>query len=153
MHSLANDELEGNTLTVYSYIVHADKPVGTRDVTRGADLSSTSVAHRQLQKLEDLGLIEKNSYGDYILKEKASINGHVWVGKNLVPRLMFYSFFFLGAFAAEVSIILLSLVIKGLVIQVSFYFLVGMTGVAMVLFLIEGIVLYRKISPRHTEVR
>ena len=144
---MANEELEGNTLTVYSYIVHADKPVGTRDVTRGADLSSTSVAYRQLQKLEDLGLIEKNSYGDYILKEKASINGHVWVGKNLVPRLMFYSFFFMGAFASEVSIILLSLVIKDLVIQVSFFFLTGITAVAMVLFFIEGIGLYRKLNP------
>jgi hypothetical protein len=147
--SLANEELEGNTLTVYSYIVHVDKPVGTRDVTRGADLSSTSVAHRQLQKLEELGLIEKNSYGNYILKEKASINGHVWVGKNLVPRLMFYSFFFMGAFAAEVSIILLSLVIKDLVVQVSFYFLTGMTLVAMTLFFVEGLLLYRKIKPKN----
>jgi hypothetical protein len=149
VNALTNEELEGNTLNVYAYIVHISKPVGTRDVTRGAQLSSTSVAHRHLQKLEDMGLIEKNSYGDYILKEKASINGHVWVGKNLVPRLMFYSFFFMGAFAAEVSIILLSLVIKDLVIQVSFIFLTGITWVAMILFLIEGLVLYRKISPKH----
>ena len=146
--SVANEELEGNTLSVYSYIVHIDKPVGTRDVTRGACLSSTSVAHRHLQKLEDLWLIEKNSYGDYILKEKASINGHVWVGKNLVPRLMLYSFFFMGAFAAEVSIILLSVLIKNLVIQSSFFFLSGMTAVAMVLFFVEGLLLYRKISPK-----
>ncbi len=145
---MANEELEGNSLSVYSYIVHTDKPVGTRDVTRGACLSSTSVAHRHLQKLEDLGLIEKNKFGDYILKEKANINGHVWVGKNLVPRLMFYSFFFMGAFAAEVSIILLSFLIKDFVIQVSFYFLTGMTGVAMLLFLVEGMLLHRKISPK-----
>jgi hypothetical protein len=32
-----------------------------------------------------MGLIEKNSYGDYVLREKANINGHVWVGKNLYP--------------------------------------------------------------------
>ena len=148
---MTNEELEGNTLNVYAYIVHAAKPVGTRDVTRGANLSSTSVAHRHLQKLEDLGLIKKNSYGDYILKEKASINGHVWVGRNLVPRLMFYSFFFLGAFAAEMSIILLSILIKGVVVQVSFLFLTGMTGVAMAIFLIEGLQLYRKLSPKRTE--
>ena len=145
---MANDELEGNTLAVYAYIVHIAKPVGTRDVTRGANLSSTSVAHRHLQKLEDMGLIEKNSYGDYILKEKTSINGHVWIGRNLVPRLMFYSFFFLGAFAAEIAIILFS-IIKDVVIQVSFLFLTGMTGIAMALFLIEGSQLYRKITPRH----
>jgi hypothetical protein len=145
---LANEELEGNTLNVYAYIVKVSKPVGTRDVTRGAELSSTSVAHRHLQKLEDMGLIEKNSYGDYILKEKANINGHVWVGKNLVPRLMFYSFFFLGAFGAEVSLILLGFVFNGLVIEVSFYFLTVMTAVAMVLFLFEGTSLYRKVQPK-----
>lgn len=146
---MANEELEGNTLNVYAYIVHTNKPVGTRDVTRGACLSSTSVAHRHLQKLEDFGLIEKNQYGDYILKEKANINGHVWVGKNLVPRLMFYSFFFIGAFASEVSIILLSFLIKDLVIQSSFFFLTGMTAVAMVLFFVEGTVLYRKTRPKN----
>ena len=147
---MANDELEGNTLNVYAYVVHAAKPVGTRDVTRGANLSSTSVAHRHLQKLEGLGLIEKNQYGDYILKEKTSINGHVWVGKNLVPRLMFYSFFFIGAFGAEIAIIVLSYLINGIVIEPSFLFLTGMTAVAMVLFLIEGILLYKKVSPNHT---
>jgi hypothetical protein len=150
VNALTNEELEGNTLNVYTYIIKATKPVGTRDVTRGAELSSTSVAHRHLQKLEDMGLIEKNSYGDYILKERANINGHVWVGKNLVPRLMFYSFFFLGAFAAEVSLILLGLVVKGLVVEVSFYFLTGMTAVAMLLFLLEGTALYRKVKPKRS---
>jgi hypothetical protein len=147
---VANDELEGNTLTVYAYIVHNAKPVGTREVTRGANLSSTSVAFRHLQKLEDMGLIEKNSYGDYVLKEKTNIKGHVWVGRNLIPRLMFYSFFFLGAFAAETAIILLSVLINGIAVQVSFYFLTGMTGVAMTLFLIEGVLLYRKLNPNRT---
>jgi DNA-binding IclR family transcriptional regulator len=91
---VVNNDLEGNTLSVYAYIVRAGRPVGTRDVTRGADLSSTSVAHHHLQKLEDMELIEKNSFGNYVLKAKASVDGHVWVGKNLVPRLMFYAFFF-----------------------------------------------------------
>jgi hypothetical protein len=145
---MAINELDGNTLSVYVYIVRADEPVGTRDVTRGAKLSSTSVAYRHLQKLENLGLIEKNNYGNYLLKQKVSINGYVWVGKNLVPRLMFYSFFFLGAFAAEVSIILLSLVIKSLVIEVSFLFLTVMTMATMTLFIFEGLAMYRKMSPK-----
>lgn len=145
---MANDELEGNTLTVYAYIVHADKPVGTREVTRGAELSSTSVAHRHLQKLEALGLIEKNAYGDYVLKQKASINGYVWVGRNLVPRLMFYSFFFMGAFSAEITIILLAYLVGTVVIEASFLFLTGMTAVAMILFLVEGTLLRRKINSK-----
>jgi hypothetical protein len=147
--TLANDELEGNTLNVYAYIVHAAKPVGTRDVTRGAGLSSTSVAHRHLQKLEDYGLIEKNDYGDYILKEKTSVKGHVWIGRNLVPRLMFYSFFFMGAFGAEIALIVLSYLVNGIVVETSFLFLTGMTAVAMLLFLMEGILLYRKITPNN----
>lgn len=147
---MAIEELEGNSLSVYAYIVRANKPVGTREVTRGAGLSSTSVAHRHLQKLENLGLIEKNRYGDYVLRQKANINGHVWVGKNLVPRLMFYSFFFMGAFAAEVSVILLSSLIWGLKVQISFFFLTGLTAVAMILFFAEGIVLYRKTHPKNT---
>ncbi len=150
---MANDELEGNTLTVYAYVVHVAKPVGIREVTRGANISSTSVTSRHLQKLEEMGLIEKNEYGDYILKEKTSINGHVWVGRNLVPRLMFYSFFFLGAFATEITIILLSALIRGFVVQISFYLLTGMTGVAMALFLVEGIFLYRKVNPKERQIR
>jgi len=145
------EELEGNTLSVYAFIVRSDRPVGTRDVTRGAELSSTSVAHRHLQKLEDLGLIEKDSYGNYVLKQKTSIKGHVWVGKNLVPRLMFYSFFFIGAFAAEVSIILLSFVIKSLVVESGFLFATVITLVAMLLFIIEGILSHRKLNPKSVD--
>ncbi|MDR0471316.1 MAG: hypothetical protein LBH79_06305 [Nitrososphaerota archaeon] len=145
---MANEELEGNTLNVYAYIVHADGPVGLRDVTRGAELSSTSVTHHHLQKLEASGLIEKNSYGQYTLKKKAPIEGHVWVGKNLVPQLLLYSFFFIGAFAAEVIILLLSLVITSLVIETTFWFLMVITLVAMFIFIKEGVALNRKLNPK-----
>lgn len=146
---MANDEIEGNTLSVYAYVAKEGRPVGTRDVTRGANLSSPSVAHRHLQKLEALGLLEKNEYGNYLLKEKTSVSGHVWVGRNLVPRLMFYSFFFMGAFGAEIAIILLSYLVGSVVIETSFLFLTGMTAVAMVLFFIEGISLRRKGKPKN----
>jgi len=146
---VADEELEGNTLIVYAYVAKEGKPVGTRDVTRGANLSSPSVAHRHLQKLEALGLLEKNEYGNYLLKEKASISGHVWVGRNLVPRLMFYSFFFMGAFSAEIAIILLSYLVGNVVIEAGFLFLTGMTAIAMLLFLAEGISLARKSKPKN----
>jgi hypothetical protein len=88
-------------------------------------------------------------YGDYILKEKTSVSGHVWVGRNLVPRLIFYSFFFMGAFSAEIAIILISYFVSGLVIETSFLFLTGMTAVAMILFLVEGVSLQRKNKPKN----
>ena len=146
---MADEELEGNTLTVYAYVAKEGRPVGTRDGTRGANLSSPSVAHRHLQKLEALGLLEKNEYGDYILKEKTSVSGHVWVGRNLVPRLMFYSFFFMGAFSAEIAIILLGYLAGSVVIETSFLFLTGMTAVAMILFFVEGISSRRKSEPKN----
>jgi hypothetical protein len=147
---LTDEELEGNTLNVYAYVVHKGKPVGTRDVTRGANLSSPSVAHRHLQKLEDLGLLERNPYGDYVLKEKTSVNGYVWVGRNLVPRLLFYSFFFMGAFASEVAILVFGFFMFGLVPDVSFVYLTVMTAVAMVLFLFEGTSLHRKVKTKNS---
>ena len=143
---MADKELAGNTLNVYAYVVKENRPVGTRDVMRGANLSSSSVAFRHLQKLELLGLLEKNEFGDYILKEKTGVSGHIWVGHNLVPRLMFYSFFFLGAFGAELAIIVLSYFVTEIFIETSFLFLTAMTTIAMLLFLAEGIILRKKLN-------
>ena len=143
-----HEELEGNTLSVYAYVAKEGRPVGTRDVTRGANLSSPSVAHRHLQKLEALGLLEKNEYGDYLLKEKTGVSGPVWGGRNLVPRLTFYSFFFMGAFGAEIAVIALGYLAGGLVVETSFLFLTGMTAVAMILFFVEATSLHRKINHR-----
>lgn len=144
-------ELEGNTLVVYAYVVGENRPVGTRDVMRGANLSSPSVAHRHLQKLETMGLLEKTQCSDYILKEKTSVNGYVWVGKTLVPRLMFYSFFFIGAFGAEIGIILLINLVAELVLETSFLFLTGITATAMILFFIEGTLLRKKLKLNEIE--
>jgi hypothetical protein len=141
--------LEGTALSVYTFIARADGPVGTREITRGTGLSSTSVTHYHLQKLENLDLIEKNSNGDYIPKKRAVIDGHIWVGKNLIPQLMLYSFFFIGAFTAEVSTILLSLIIKNLIVETSFWFLTIITLVAMLLFIKEGTKLQSKLKPKN----
>jgi hypothetical protein len=149
MVGATTEELEGNTLNVYAYVVHVGKPVGTRDVTRGAGLSSPSVAHRHLQKLEDLGLIERNTYGNYVLKEKTGVSGYVWVGRSLVPRLLFYSFFFMGAFAAEVTILVFSFLGFGLVPDASFVYLIIMTAIAMFIFLFEGTSLNRKFKNKN----
>lgn len=146
---MENEELEGKTLTVYTYVAKEGRPVGTRDVARGANLSSPSVAQRHLQKLEALGLLEKNEYGDYILKERAAIDGHLWIGKSIVPRLIVYSFFFIGALIAE-CIALTYTQFADLVIQTNFLYLtmILLTAAALAMFLVEGILLYRKQGKR-----
>jgi hypothetical protein len=140
------EEVEGTTLCVYAYVAQLGKPVGIREVMRGANLSSPSVAHRQLQKLESLGLLERNEFGNFVVKEKAGVSGHVWMGKNLVPRLLFYSFFFLGALAAEVLLIAVDIFVLGAAIETSFIYLTGMTAAATALFLAEGTLLLKKLK-------
>ena len=139
-----NSDLEGTTFNVYSYVLKETKPVGPRDVMRGANLSSPSVAYRHLQKLEDLGLIEKNEKGRYVIKEKAKISGYLWVGKTLVPRLLFYSLFFTGLLATEVVSIVIRYVAYGLPPDMLLMYLTLITAIALALFLIEGLSLRKK---------
>jgi len=141
------EEIEGNTLNVYAYVVKEGKPVGPRDVMRGANLSSPSVAYRQLQKLENFGLVERNQYGEYVAKERASISGHLWIGRNLVPRLVFYSFFFMGILGAEIAIIAIQVFFYGQSLDLEILYLIAITVTAMALFLGEGILLLKKTRP------
>ncbi len=43
MTNAESDELEGNTLNVYAFVVKEGKPVGPREVMRGANLSSPAL--------------------------------------------------------------------------------------------------------------
>ena len=144
------DELEGKTLNVYAFAVKEGKPVGPRDVMRGANLSSPSTAYRHLQKLEALGLMRKDAYGEYVVTEKASISGHLWIGRNLVPRLMFYSFFFLGIIGVEAAIITIQFFVQGRTPDLAIFYLIPITATAMALFMAEGIILLRKNKPENT---
>jgi hypothetical protein len=144
MAHLDCEELEGTTLCVYAYVVKEGKPVGPREVMRGANLSSPSTAYRQLQKLESLGLIEKNVYGAYVVREKASISGHLWIGRNLVPRLMCYSLFFMGVVGIELAIITVQFFIQRQIPKLELIYLAATNGVAMALFLGEGLLLRRR---------
>ena len=136
-----DEKLEGTTFTVYTYVVKQGRPVGTRDVMRGAKLSSPSVAYRHLQKLEAMGLLQKNEYGEYIVKEKATIRGYLWIGKRLIPRMMFYSFIFMGVLALELAVLAIHFSVEDYKFKVFFLLLTLVTVVAMILFFVEGIML------------
>ncbi|MCW4045788.1 MAG: hypothetical protein NWE94_09775 [Candidatus Bathyarchaeota archaeon] len=140
----SEDELNATTFQTYVYLVRAGKPVGPRDVMRGANLSSPSVAYRNLQKLIDLGLVVKDEYGNYVAKEKIGLKGHVWVGKTLIPRFTVFGFIFLGVLIAEIAILAPHLFF-GSPVEGSFWFLTIVTIVAALIFLVEG-VRFRKIK-------
>lgn len=132
---------------MYSFVVKKGKPVGPREVMRGVNLSSPSVAYWHLQKLENAGLLQKNETGEYIVKEKTSISGHIWIGGNLVPRLIFYSLFFLGIVLLEVAILMVQLFSDTLTVSLPLVYLLITNIIAFVLFLSEGLLLRKKIQP------
>lgn len=144
MTNAGNPELEGTTLRVYAYVIKQSKGVGPREVMRGANLSSPSVAYWHLQKLEALGLLQRNEYGEYVAKEKANISGHLWIGRNIVPRLMFYSLFFMGIVAIEFIIIGVQFFVHGQMPNIVLIYLLATNFIAMLLFLGEGLLLRRK---------
>jgi len=133
-----NDELNASTFQTYMYLVKVGKPVGPRDVMRGANLSSPSVAYRNLQKLMDLGLVVKDEYNNYVVKEKVNKKGYVWVGKTLMPSFVIIGFIFVGMLIAEIAILVPHLLL-GSPIEEAFWFWIATTIVAAVLFLIEAI--------------
>lgn len=149
MTHLDIEAIEGTTLSVYAYVVKEGKPVEPREVMRGANLSSPSTAYRQLQKLESLGLLQKNAYGAYVVREKASISGHLWIGRNLVPRLMCYSLFFMGVVGIELAIIATQFFFQGQIPKLELIYLAATNAVAMALFLGEGFLLWRKNRPEN----
>ena len=139
MPNQSGEGLEGNTLAVYSFVVKQGKPVGTRDAMRGAGLSSPSVAYRHLQKLESLGLLQRNEYGDYTVKEKTKVRGYFWVGKHLLPRMLVYAFFFVGILLVEVAVLAIHFGVEDEEFMIFFLYLTLITAVAMLLFLAEGV--------------
>ena len=133
-----NDEIEGITLTVYLQVIKKGKPVGPRDVMKTANLSSPSVAYRHLQKLEDLGYLQKNEYGEYTAKNKAHISGYVWIGKYLVPAMWRYSIVFLIIFAVELYVLAAHFPYETNEFKVFFLIILAITGVALAVFTVEG---------------
>ncbi len=146
-----NEDLEGITLKVYLHAVKKGKPVGPRDVMKGVNLSSPSVAYRHLQKLEDQGYLQKNNYGEYSVKRKAHIGGHVWLGHRLMPKMWLYSLLFLAILIVELFVLFIHFSIETLEFKVFFLLLTLITGLALAVFTVEGLLQSRRKNKIETE--
>jgi DNA-binding transcriptional ArsR family regulator len=135
-----SEELQGITLNVYLYVAKKGKPVGPRDVTKGVNLSSPSVAYRHLQKLEDEGYLAKNEYGEYTVKRKATLKGLVWIGHSLIPKMWLYASIFLIILIVEITIWIIHLPFESRSneFMVFFLLLTLITGAAFTVFAVEG---------------
>ena len=139
-----SEELEGITLTVYLQVIKKGKSVGPRDVMKAANLSSPSVAYRHLQKLEDMGYLQKNEYGEYTAKKKAHIKGYMWVGKYLIPAMWRYSIVFLIILAVEIYVLAVHFPYETNEFKVFFLIILAITGVALAVFTVEGFLQTRR---------
>lgn len=136
---------------MYLYAVKKSKPVGPRDVMKGINLSSPSVAYRHLQKLEDLNYLQKNEYGEYTIKNKAHIKGHIWLRHWLLSKMWLYAMVFLSILVVELFVLIIHFSIETLEFKVFFLLLTLITGLALTVFTVEGLLQSRRKSSAITE--
>ena len=153
MPDLDKIELEGATLRAYLFVAEAGKPVGAHDVMRGAQVSSSGSTYKLLQRLENLGLVSKNEYGNYILKRKIVVKGYRWVGRRLLPRMLLYSFFFLGVLVLELVVLVIHFPVENYEFKVFFLILGLVTTAALISFLVEGFRTLRKMREKGVVAR
>jgi DNA-binding transcriptional ArsR family regulator len=146
MPAANKDELEGITLSVYLYVVRKSAAVGPRDVVKGAHLSSPSVAYRHLERLEEMGLLQKNEYGEYTVKRKAKVAGHMWLGRRLIPSMLVASFVFFGVLVFEAAVLALHYEFENFEFKIFFALLMLITGVAMAVFIVDGVLQRRRLQ-------
>lgn len=146
MSDTDNSELKDVTLKVYLYIVKKRKPVGPREVMKVTRLSSPSVAYRHLQKLEDMGYLQKNSYGEYVIKGKAPIKGYVWIGRRIMPKMLFYALVFMCILIAELVIFAWHYPVENYVFKIFFLLLMLITSSAMCVFTVEWLLQRKQVK-------
>jgi hypothetical protein len=143
--------LQGVTLKVYLYTVKKNGSVGPREVMRGANLSSPSVAYRHLQKLENMGLLTKDEWGNYIVNEKVGIRGHVWVGRTLIPNPMLYAIVFLSILITQLVVLAIHFSVETDEFKTFFLLLTVITAAALILFAFEGLRMLAKTRIRQSD--
>lgn len=86
-------ELKGNTFRVYLMMLKATDGVGIREVQRSLGFSSPTLAAYHLEKLCELGLVEKQ-HGEYYLAKIVKVGvlkQFVKFGFLILPRYVFYA--------------------------------------------------------------
>ena len=100
--------LTGKTLQLYLYMVRHPKSHGIRELQRALGFSSPSLVVYHLNKLRDLGLVDIDETGNYVVIEKVKtgvLSLFIYLGNVIVPRHVFYASFF-------TSVLLLFLILK-----------------------------------------
>jgi DNA-binding transcriptional ArsR family regulator len=89
-------EITGNALRTYLYLV-THGPSELREVQRGVELSTPSLASYHLSRLVEAGYVRQDEEGRYVASTEASteiLEGYVKVGTALVPQFLFFAVLF-----------------------------------------------------------
>jgi DNA-binding transcriptional ArsR family regulator len=93
----AEAEVRGTTLRVYWNVFKSEDSVGVREIQRACGLASPSTALHHLEKLRELGVVQKDEFGKYRLMEQVKVGTlrlFLKFGKLVLPRYLFYAVFF-----------------------------------------------------------
>ena len=134
-------DLSKTSLKIYMYLLSRSEPIGPREITRELGLSSPSLAYYHLKRLEELGLARRNAKG-YIAVPGLKIEGYIFIGRKLIPRLILYSFIYLGLLIVEIAGLILNL-LRSMTPTIELIILIIFTGMTFLLLLAEGIRSYK----------
>jgi DNA-binding transcriptional ArsR family regulator len=135
-------ELSGNTLSVYWYILSKRRSsMGVREIQRALGFSSSSTAHYHLEKLRDLGLVDKNSLGDFNVTRIVKVGilqAFVFAGGHVFPKHLIYAvatslmlFVFASLYVNSLTPLLIAALSPGVL--------------ATIIFWVEAIMVWRRI--------
>jgi len=116
------DVLRGLTLKVYKFVLRSDKPVGIREVQRALNLSSPTLALYHMNKLEEAGLIKKESNG--YDANRVILENLIRFRRILIPRNFFYMIFLIT------SLIMLAVFLRPPVITREYIFSLAVISIA-----------------------
>lgn len=97
-------EVGRTTLKIYMVLLESREPLGVRDIARILDLPVSTV-HYHIRKLEDMGVVKPVGLG-YTVANPLKLEDYIVIGRRLVPRLLIYSFFFLGIVIGELLVVI-----------------------------------------------
>ncbi len=90
-------DIGSSTLKVYLLLLEEGNALGVREVQRKIGFKSPSTAKYHLDKLVELGLVEKTHDGLYLAKDSSKppiLYAYVLIYGTLIPRLVPYAVFF-----------------------------------------------------------
>jgi DNA-binding Lrp family transcriptional regulator len=116
------DVLRGLTLKVYKFVLRSDRPVGIREVQRALDLSSPTLALYHMNKLEEAGLIKKESNG--YTADRVILENLIRFRRILIPRNFFYMIFLVT------SLIMLAVFLRPPIITREYIFSLAVISIA-----------------------